>query len=198
MATKMKSNILTMTLTLLLVASVSSALLAYVYKITKEPIEIANKKKKIEALSEVMPEFDNSPIDESFKVATDDDSLVCYIGKMGDTIVGIAIESFTNKGFSGHFDVMVGLTLDGTIYNTVMLEHHETPGLGDKTEKEKSDWTEQFKMKNPIKFNIKVKKDGGDVDAITAATITSRAYVDAIQRAIDAFNNEEVQKIIKL
>ncbi|MEA3451933.1 MAG: RnfABCDGE type electron transport complex subunit G, partial [Bacteroidota bacterium] len=154
-------------------------------------------KKKIEALSMVLPEFDNSPIDESFKIATDDDSVVCYIGKKGDEIVGVAIESFTNKGFSGRFDIMVGLTPDGIIYNTVMLEHKETPGLGDKTEKEKSDWTDQFMKKNPLEFNIKVKKDGGDVHAITAATITSRAYIDAIQRAIDAFNNEVLKEIKK-
>jgi electron transport complex protein RnfG len=190
MATKMKSTLLTMSLVLLLIASVSSALLAYVYKLTKEPIELANKKKKIEALSQVLPEFDNSPIDESFKIAAgeNEDSLVCYPGTKNGQVVGIAIESYTDKGFSGHFTVMIGFEPDGTIYNTMMLEHHETPGLGDKADKEKSDWSNQFNGKNPAEgYKLQVTKDGGDVDAITAATITSRAYTDAVERAYNAF-----------
>jgi len=193
----MKSNILTMSLVLLIIAVVSSSLLAYVYKLTKEPIELANKKKKIEALALVLSKFDNSPIDESFKVPTDGDSVECYIGRKDGKVVGVAIETYTDKAFGGHFDVMVGFTLDGTIYNTMMLEHHETPGLGDKADKEKSNWSDQFNGKNPLHYILKVKKDGGDVDAITAATITSRAYSDAIQRAYDAFENEVLKRIKK-
>ncbi len=192
MASKMKSTLLTMSLVLLTIAVVSSGLLAYVYKLTKDPIEKANKQKKIEALSQVLPEFDNSPIDESFKVAAgeNEDSLVCYPGKKDGKIVGVAIESYTDKGFSGHFTVMVGLEPDGTIYNTMMLEHQETPGLGDKADKEKSNWSDQFNGKNPADgYKLLVTKDGGDVDAITAATITSRAYTDAVQRAYTAFMN---------
>lgn len=190
MASKMKSTLLTMSLTLLIITGVASALLAYVYTITKDPIAKANKKKKVEALSMVMPEFSNSPIDESFMIASDKDSLTCYIGKKGDEIVGIAIESYTDKAFGGSFQVMVGFTPEGTIYNTMILEHHETPGLGDKTEKEKSDWSNQFNDKNPSNFNLTVTKDGGDVVAITAATISSRAYCDAVDRAYNSYMNE--------
>ncbi len=177
-----------MSLILLLVSAISAGLLAYVYKLTKDPIALANKKKKIDALSMVLPKFDNSPIDETTKIPTDGgDSLTAYIGKMKGKIVGIAIDSYTDKGFSGHFTVMVGFTPDGTIYNTMMLEHHETPGLGAKADKANSNWSDQFNGKNPAKFILKVKKDGGDVDAITAATITSRAYSDAVERAYKAF-----------
>ncbi len=195
MAKKLKSTILTMSLVLMIIAAVSSGLLAYVYSLTKDKIEEANKKKKIEALKKVLPEFNNSPIDETFKVATDEDSLTCYVGKKDEDIVGVAIESFTNKGFSGYFSVMIGFQPDGTIYNTMMLEHQETPGLGDKAEKSKSDWSNQYNNKNPADFNIKVKKDGGQIDGITAATISSRAYSDAVQRAYEAFIDKVKPKL---
>ena len=191
----MKSTFLTMSLTLLIIAGVASSLLAYVYTLTKGPIEEANKKKKIEALSQVLPEFDNSPIDESFKVASDGDSLIVYVGKKGDEIVGVAVETYTKEGFSGLFTVMAGFQPDGTIYNTMILQHLETPGLGDKMEKGKSDWSNQFSGKNPETYKLKVKKDGGDVDAITAATISSRAYCDAIERAYNAFMKEVKTKL---
>lgn len=190
MASKMKSNLLTMSLSLLLISALASTLLSYVYKLTKDPIDLANKQKKIDALSMVIPEFDNSPLEETFKVKSDGDSLVCYIGKKGGEIIGFAVETYTNIGFSGYISVMVGFKPDGTIYNTVVLQHAETPGLGDKMDKEKSEWSNQFNDKNPSDFILKVKKDGGSVDAITAATISSRAYCDAVKRANTAFVDE--------
>ncbi len=195
MAKKIQSNLLTMALVLLAVSVISSALLAYVHKLTKAPIELANKQKKIKALAVVLPKFDNSPLDESFKVPTDGDSIECYVGRENGKIVGVAIDTYTDKGFDGHFTVMVGFSPDGTIYNTMMLEQHETPGLGDKADKSKSNWSDQFNGKNPAHFILKVKKDGGDVDAITAATITSRAYSDALQRAYNAFSKYVVKKL---
>ncbi|MBN2662536.1 MAG: RnfABCDGE type electron transport complex subunit G [Bacteroidales bacterium] len=187
----MKSTILSMSLVLLVIASLSSGLLAYVYSLTKDAIDLANKQKKIEALTQVMPEFYNSPIDEAYKIASDGDSLNCYLGKDANgEVIGIAIETYTDKAFSGKFTVMVGLQPDGVIYNTIMLEHQETPGLGDKAEKNKSDWSNQYNGKNPSTNNIAVTKDGGEIDGITAATISSRAYSDAVQRAYNAYMNE--------
>jgi electron transport complex protein RnfG len=85
---------------------------------------------------------------------------------------------------------MVGFSPDGTIRNTAVLEHKETPGLGDKMETEKSDFPDQFKGENPADFGLSVTKDGGDVDAITAATISSRAFCDAVDRAYKTFMNK--------
>ena len=186
---KIESNLLTMTLTLFIISIISAGTLGYVYKLTKGPIEVANKKKELEALKIVLPEgFDNSPIDDQIKVPSDlGDSLTCYFAKKGDKIIGVAIKTFTEKGFNGHFDVMVGFLPDGTIINTTVLEHHETPGLGDEVDKKKSNWSNQFNGKNPETFVLKVEKDGGDVKAITAATISSRAYTDAVARAYEAF-----------
>ena len=80
---------------------------------------------------------------------------------------------------------MVGFLPNGCIYNIEVLELKETPGLGTKMTEEK--FKGQFKNKNPKNFKLIVKKDNGDVDAITAATISSRAFCDAVQRAYNAF-----------
>ncbi len=188
---KKESTLKNMTISLLTVALLSSASLAFVYKITKEPIEKSVKQKKENAIKEVIPAFDNSPSAQMFKVdAGDGDSLVFYPGKLNDSLTGMAVETFSDKGFSGRIFIMVGFLPDGSIYNTSVLSHTETPGLGDKMEKSKSFdkntqswWSKQFNGKNPGIFKLKVKKDGGDVDAITAATISSRAFSDAVSKA---------------
>ena len=87
--------------------------------------------------------------------------------------------------------MLVGFLPDGTIKDIAVLENKETPGLGDKMLKSKSNWSTQFEEKNPANFKLKVKKDGGDVDAITAATISSRAFCDAVQRAYNALETEK-------
>ena len=79
---------------------------------------------------------------------------------------------------------------NGTIINTAVLEHAETPGLGDKIEKKKSDWSDQFNGKDPATFKLEVTKDGGDIDGITASTITSRAFCEAVQQAYETYQKE--------
>ena len=111
----------------------------------------------------------------------------------GDKLVGTAVATYTDIGFSGRFKIMVGFSPDGKIINTAVLEHKETPGLGTKLDSKKSDFPLQFKGKNPADFKLKVKKDGGDVDAITAATISSRAFCDALQRAYDTFKKAGIK-----
>ncbi len=198
MASKVKSTLLSMTLTLLIVTAVAAGLLALVYKYTKDPIKEADLKKQKMALSQVLPEFDNNPIAEADTIPSDIPGktfdLVIFPGKKDGKLVGVAIKTFTTKGFNGRFDVMVGFLPDGTIYNSMPLSQQETPGLGDKIDPEKSDFTRQFAGKNPEQFRLKVKKDGGDVDAITAATISSRAYCDALQRAYNAFKKLDLSK----
>ncbi len=195
---KIESNLLTMTLALVVITLVASAALGYVYTLTKGPIELAMKHKETAALKVVLPEFDNNPLEEEFEVPALDDTtqkLSCYPAKKDGKIVGVAIKTYTDIGFSGHFEVMVGFQPDGTIINSTVLSHQETPGLGDKIDKKKSDWSDQFNGKNPATFKLAVEKDGGDVKAITAATISSRAYTDAIKRAYDAFMQEVKPKL---
>ena len=103
--------------------------------------------------------------------------------------MGYAVESFTSKGFSGTINIMVGFDMDGNIVGTSVISHAETPGLGAKMTEPA--FYSQFVGKNPSSFRpsfrLSVAKDGGDVDAITASTITSRAYCDAVDRAWRVF-----------
>jgi electron transport complex protein RnfG len=184
---KKESTFSNMLLTLFTITLLSSAALGYVYELTKGPIAIARSLKKELAIKRVTPEFDNQPVNESFKVPSDGDTVYFYVARMGEDTTGFAVETFSNRAFGGNLKLLAGFLPDGTIKEIAVLEHKETPGLGDKMQKSKSNWSEQFEGKNPDTFILKVTKDGGDVDAITASTITSRAYCDAVQRAYDAF-----------
>jgi Na+-translocating ferredoxin:NAD+ oxidoreductase subunit G len=187
---KMESTIANMVIVLTVITLLASSALGAVYSFTKEPIAAAMLAKKNSAISEVIPEFNNTPSSEVYKVAVDGDTLYFYPGKMNDELVGTAVETFTKTGFSGTIKVMVGLLPDGTINDVTVLKHAETPGLGDKMEKKKSDWSNQFKGKNPKEFRLTVTKDGGDVDVITASTISSRAFCDAVTRAYATYMKE--------
>jgi electron transport complex protein RnfG len=184
---KKESTFLSMVLTLFMVTLVAAGLLGSVYALTKEPIRLAELKKKNEAIQVVVPGFDNEPSQEVERIFMDGDSLYLYTARLGEEILGTAVETFTKKGFSGEFKLMVGFAPDGSIIDIAVIKHAETPGLGDKMEKGKSDFSVQFMGKHPKNFNIAVTKDRGDVDAITASTITSRAYCDAVTRAYGAF-----------
>lgn len=188
---KRESSFKNMVITLFLVTFIASGTLGFVYELTKEPIRMVEINKKNEAIREVIPEFDNEPYRESFKVAADKDSLTFYPAKIDGKLVGVAVETYTTKGFSGLIKLMVGFTMDGTITSIKVLSHQETPGLGQKIERDKSNFELQFEGKNPATFKLMVKKDQGDVDAITASTISSRAYCDAVERAYDAFEKEK-------
>ena len=179
-----------MILALTVITFVASSALGAVYSITKEPIAAAMLAKKNNAIREVIPEFNNTPSEEVFKVAVDGDTLYFYPGRMNGELVGTAVETFTRAGFSGEIRIMVGLLPNGTINDVTVLKHEETPGLGDKMEKKKSDWSSQFRGKNPSEFRIAVTKDGGQIDAITASTISSRAFCEAVVRAYQNYMKE--------
>jgi H+/Na+-translocating ferredoxin:NAD+ oxidoreductase subunit G len=183
---KKESTFINMVVTLFGVTLLAAALLGSVYALTKEPIRLAELKKKNEAIQVVVPGFDNEPSLEVEKLFLDGDTIFLYTARKGEEVLGTAVETFTNKGFSGLFKLMVGFTNEGTIIDIAVIQHAETPGLGNKMEKGKSDFSVQFMGKNPENFNLAVKKDRGDVDAITASTITSRAYCDAVSRAYKA------------
>lgn len=179
---KTESTFRNMALSLTLIALVSSALLGFVYEVTKEPIALSNLNKKLDAIKQVVPEFNNNPNDEMFLLPTGEgDSLEIYPAKKDDVIIGYAVNTYTNSGFSGNIKLMAGFKPDGSILNISVLDHKETPGLG--TKMADPEFKDQFNDKNPAEFELRVKKDGGPVDAITAATISSRAFCDAVQRA---------------
>lgn len=185
MAKKIESNLKNMLLSLFIISFLSSLALGFTHDITKEPIAKSKLEKQLNAIKEVVPEFNNNPFDKKEKYVVEGfDKLEFYPAKKDGVLVGTAVKTFTKKGFSGEFWLMVGLLPDGTINNISVLDHKETPGLGSKMD---GKFKDQFNKKNPSTFNLKVKKDGGDVDAITASTISSRAFGDAVQKAYDGY-----------
>ncbi|MDR1055242.1 MAG: RnfABCDGE type electron transport complex subunit G [Prevotellaceae bacterium] len=185
-----ESTFKNMVLTLLIITLLSAAALGGAYVLTKETIDLGKIKKVNDAIAQVVPEFDNNPSGEVIKKGIDGDTVKLYPAKKDGKLVGMAAETFTKSGFSGLITLMVGFLPDGTINDITVISHNETPGLGDKIEKGKSNFSIQFEGKNPLTTKISVSKDGGEIDAITASTISSRAYCDAVNRAFKAFLEE--------
>jgi len=182
---KKESTFLNMVSTLVIVTMVASTALGYIYELTKEPIAAAKLAKKIRAIDQVVVPYDNNPVEEMFKLPAvgSGDSLEVYPAKKNGETVSYAVRTFSNKGYGGMVWLMVGLLPDGAIQDIAVLEHKETPGLG--TKMAEPEFKDQFKGKNPSEFNMKVKKDGGEIDALTGATITSRAFAQAADLAYE-------------
>jgi len=190
---KKESSFINMVLTLFVIAAVAGLALGGIYNVTKEPIALAKRLKIEKAIGEVLPAFDSIT---QYKVLPEGgkpgkDSLTFYKAIKDNKLVGTAVRTFTDNGFGGRFWIMVGFVDQTVISGTAVLEHKETPGLGDKMDKGEPPWNDQFKGKDLTTFKLKVKKDRGDVDAITAATISSRAFCDATQRAFDELKKQE-------
>jgi len=184
---KKESSFINMFSTLLIITIIAGASLGFVNKITKGPKAKAKLERKINALKLVLPEFTNNPVADLILVKSNlaKDSVEIYPALNKNKNVGMAIIGSSKKGFSGLIKLMIGFKQNGTINNIVVLEQKETPGLGTKMKDEK--FSKQFRGIDPSKFNLKVKKDGGDIDALTGATITSRAYSEAVQMAYGEF-----------
>jgi len=210
---KTESTLKNMVLTLLVITIIAGASLGFVYKLTKGPIDAAKAAKQEAAIKLVLPEFDD--VQKDLKITSTN---VFHASKNGEP-VGVAIEAISNKGFSGNVKIMVGFKTDGTINNYQVLEHKETPGLGtkmadwfkqaaqtqsgdEKPEQSIAQWLFGIKPgagggnksilgKHPEQNNLTVSKDKGEIDAITAATISSRAFLDAVQIAYETFKETQ-------
>ena len=184
---KKESTFLNMTITLFVITMVAGLSLGYVNDLTVGPIAKAKLERKVKALKQVLPEFNNNPVEQVMLIKSDKakDSIEIYSGMMDDKAVGTAVIGSSDKGYSGLVKIMVGFEPNGNIKNIVVLEQKETPGLGTKMKDDK--FLRQFRGKNPTEFELKPKKDGGDVDALTGATITTRAFGEAAQLAYDVF-----------
>jgi electron transport complex protein RnfG len=186
MAQKKEASLIKLVAVLTAIALVAGLALTGVYALTKGPIELSQKEKKDKALHDVLPGFSGNIADTVISIDGEDVTVHKAINADG-SLFGVGVETFTKKAFAGRFDLMVGFDDDGVILNTEVIKAGETPGLGDKINKSKSDFAKQFNGQDPAEYKLQVSKDGGDVDAITAATISSRAYCDAVQRAYNVF-----------
>jgi len=174
----------------------AAAALGFVYDMTKDAIEMAKLKAQSEAIEKVLPDFEE--LGETYKIAAEnsEDTIEIFPAYKGDELVGYAVKTFTNNGFNGYISIMAGIDQSGNFSGYEVLEHAETPGLGSKMNEwfRSTEKPEQSVIgKNPESYRFEVSKDGGDIDAITASTITSRAFLEALNRAYDAYKNNVVE-----
>lgn len=184
-----KSTFWNMLLTLSGIALVAAFLLSFVEGQTKDAIDKAKTNRELEALAAVVKPFDNNPFAEklSLPIPHKKEKLELYPARKNGVVNSYAIKTYSDKGFAGRIEMIVGFFMDGRINNFVITQSQETPGLGTKINDEK--FKAQFHGLYPGRTVLKVRQDGGEIDAVTAATISSRAAVDAIRRAIDAYHN---------
>ena len=184
MAKKAQSTLPNMLVALTVIALVAAAALAALNGVTKDPIAKAQQAKVEQAISAVLPAFDRLE-DQTI------DGYTCHLGYTADdALAGAAIEAGNDKGFGGHLQLMVGFGADGSVYGYRILETHETPGLGAKADQ----WFQQGNKGDIIGATpnpdneLKVKKDGGQIDAISGSTITSRAFLAIVNDAAGIFS----------
>ena len=174
-----KSTLRNMVRCLTAVCVLCGAVLGLVYAATYDAIEAASLKALQASIGEVLPE--GGEISEAMSCGDEGQTYEYYVSSREGETLAYAVKS-TVSGFGGPLTLMVGVLPDGTVYNTSVLSHSETPGLGAKCATDAA-FVEQWKN-FPASKVLKVKKDGGDVDAITASTITSRAYTLAVANAV--------------
>lgn len=184
---KLQSTFRNMVAALFAVTLIASASLGLVYNVTKSPIERAELEKQNNAIAAVLTHF--TELGTPYKLLPPEgrDSIEIFpaMDENGE-VVANAVKTYTYSGFSGYIEVMVGIDNENTITGFRVLRHAETPGLGSKMEQWHNDTEkpgQNLVGRTLTDGELKVSKDGGDVDAITAATITSRALIDAINRA---------------
>lgn len=189
---KLESSLKNMILSLTGFSIVAGGLLGWVNAATAEPIAQANAKALSDAIAVVIPGFDNNPAEEAETVEVEGTTYKIYPATQGGKPIGAAVEASAN-GFGGTLTVLVGFDTEGNIIDYSLLSHAETPGLGSKA----SDWFKKgakgdITGKNPGTQSLTVSKDGGEINAITASTITSRAFLQAVNNAWSAYMNGQV------
>ncbi len=197
---KLESSLKNMLLVLIGITVLSVAILAYFNELTKEPIAQANMKILNDALMSVVPGFDNNPVADSdtiykMKGEVKTVDFIIYPAKKDGEWVGTAVQS-VSLGFGGDMTVLVGFDSEGKIYDYSLLSHAETPGLGSKADV----WFKKGEPgdiigQNPGDKPLSVDKDGGEVNSITASTITTRAFLNAVNAAYKAYLTGEVEGV---
>ncbi len=184
---------------LTLIAAGAGLVLSLVEGVTREPIKEQRRLQMLKALSAVLPTFDNSPDTDTVTLENGVDKkgnprqVVFYRGRKAGELVGTAFKVTAPDGYSGNIEVMIGVRPDETLNAVEILSHAETPGLGSKITEP---WfKDMFKNKGLDNADWRVKKDGGEFDQITGATISPRAIVGAISKGLN-FYREHKQEIV--
>lgn len=180
-------------------ALICTALVAIVFESTKDQIKLQERQQLISTLSQLIPSesFDNEPFKACIRFnvePSEQEPLSAYIATHQSQATAIAMEAIAPDGYNGKIKLIIGITAQGEILGVRTLSHQETPGLGDKIDLRKSSWVNHFigrSLTNTSEEQWRVKKDGGDFDQFTGATITPRAYVGAIYRTLNYFDTNK-------
>jgi electron transport complex protein RnfG len=188
-------DIVRLTLTLTLIAAIAGLILSQVENVTREPIKEQRRLQMLKALSAVLPTYDNSPDTDTVTLENGLDKkgkpveIIFYRGRKAEHLVGTAFKVVAPDGYSGNIFIMVGVEPDGQIIGIEILTHAETPGLGSKITEEV--FKNQFKGKTLDNADWRVKKDGGQFDQITGATISPRAVVGAVKKGLEFYRKHQ-------
>jgi electron transport complex protein RnfG len=193
-------------LNLLVFALIGTALLAITYQLTHEPIARSEELEKLKLVTQIAPPttYDNDIIKDNVQLAADallgnDDTSIAYLGRLKDQPSIAVLQVIAPDGYSGKISLILSIRSDGKIGGVRVISHKETPGLGDYIEIAKNKWITIFDGKSlddPKDDGWKVKKDGGAFDYMAGATITPRAVVKAVHKALQYFaqHREEMFK----
>lgn len=174
---------------------VSAIALAKIYDLTKGPIAHQKRLEVLRAIKTVLPPYDNEPDRDRVKLPMGIDKRgkeiqrVFYRGRKDSRLIGVAFKVISPEGYGGDIEVMVGLLPNGMINGVEILSHLETPGLGAKIRGAK--FKDRFKNRTLSNTAWAVRKDGGDIDGITGATISSRAVIKAIKEGLEIYRDHE-------
>ena len=168
-------------------SALAAFLLAATNMITKDPIAKAARAEKMDAIRRVLPEFDNDPDKDSVAIEHGGRTWVFYVARKAGAFAGAAVAAESQKAYSGRIEVLVGVAADGRVTAVEALQQNETPGLGAKIANAADPFMRQFKGLDAARTRWAVVKDGGDIQAITGATITSRAVTAAVKEALEVF-----------
>jgi len=182
-------------------ATVGTALVGFTHQATLEKIANNERLALLRKLNQILPadKYDNDLLHTTLEIDADDrlgqkKSSTIYIAEQQNKISAMIFPVIAPKGYSGKIKMLVGINIDGTLAGVRIVSHKETPGLGDAMETEKSDWVFGFNKKsltNPDEKNWKVKRDGGEFDQFTGATITPRAVVQAVHLCLVYFDRHK-------
>ena len=182
-----------------LFAASAALLIAWTWDVTEEDIARAIREAEARQLLEIFPpgSHDNSLIDDRFSLAADTPLLELrgardgYRVRHGGKVIGVILPATARDGYSGDIELLVGITPSGEVAGARVVAHKETPGLGDGIDMRKSNWMLGFDGRSlgaPPLPSWLVKKDGGDFDQFTGATVTPRAVVAAVRRSLEYQN----------
>ena len=186
----------------------TALILGLTYTGTKDRIAESQRIAEEKALLEVIGDtaFDNDLLTDLISLAPSQidtlnlaDDARARVVRLGDEVQGFIFPAVAPDGYSGNIYLLIGLSVEGTLTGVRVVEHRETPGLGDKVDTQKSDWILSFagkSLQSPEPDNWAVKKDGGDFDAFTGATITPRAVVSMVKNLLD-ISKADMDSLVK-